>query len=198
MLAQDILEAIDGVALIIDQNLIVRRIGWRNWLSFSAKNGGLVNQPAVLGRVITDFFTEGEVRDTYSKLFFDVLARRRPSIQVGYRCDSATLRRSMRLAVTPLEVDGEVQHLLYQSTTLSVEQRPAIPLFEAPAIGSSRVDALKICAVCAKVQWPHAAPGIDAEWIEPQEYYRRGGEDVVLLSHGFCPPCFEVLEAADC
>jgi hypothetical protein len=28
------------------------------------------------------------------------------------------------------------------------------------------------------------------EWIEPQEYYRRGGAEVVRLSHGFCPECY--------
>jgi hypothetical protein len=92
-----------------------------------------------------------------------------------------------------VESGAEVQYLLYQSTTLSEEQRPAIPLFDAPAVGSSRPDILKTCSICAKVQWP-AGGAVTAEWIEPQEYYRRGGADVVLLSHGFCLPCYQSLD----
>jgi hypothetical protein len=34
-------------------------------------------------------------------------------------------------------------------------------------------------------------------WIEPQEYYRRGGSDVTVMSHGFCQPCYERMVAED-
>jgi len=195
VLVQDLLEAIDGVALLIDRGLVVRQVGWRNWNSFWVKNGGGAGPASVVGNAVIDFFTEGEVRDTYNKLFCEVFARKRRSIQVDYRCDSPTLRRSMRLAVTPVDTGEEVQYLLYQSTILSVEQRPAIPLFDAPAVGSSQPAILKICSICAKVQWPPGNSGPEAEWLEPQEYYRRGGGDVALLSHGFCFPCYQALEA---
>lgn len=197
MLAQDILEAIDGVALVIDPGLVVRHVGWRNWNRFWTENGGGTDGAFVPGRVITDFFTEGEVRDTYRKLLSDVIARKRRWIKIDYRCDSPVLRRSMRLAVTPVESGGAVRYLLYQSTILAVEQRPAVPLFDAPAVGSGHWSVVKVCSICAKVRWPSRDSVAKAEWIEPQEYYRRGGEDVVLLSHGFCRPCYQRLDADD-
>jgi hypothetical protein len=195
--SQDILEAMDGISLLIDRSLIVRQVGWRNWNSFWTKNGGAADTADVVGHDITDFFSEGEVRDTYRKLLLQLTERKRHLIQTDYRCDSPNLRRSMRLTVTPVQGSAEPEHLLYQSTILAVEQRPAIPLFDAPAVGSKWPDALKICSICAKVQWPVGSTAPDAEWIEPQEYYRCGGSEVVLLSHGFCLPCYEVFIAEE-
>jgi hypothetical protein len=191
MNSQDLLEAVDGVALLLDRDLIVRRVGWRNWNEFWTRNGGAGDGATVLGCDVTGFFSEGEVRDTYRQLFLGVMAGTRHSVKIDYRCDSPILRRSMRLAVTIVPGDPKPEYLLYQSITLAIEQRPAIPLFGAPAAGANFSDALKICAGCAKVQWPMGSNDPKAEWIEPQEYYRRGGSDVILLSHGFCRPCYE-------
>lgn len=196
MNSQDLLEAMDGVALLLDRDLIVRRVGWRNWNRFWTKNGGAGDAATVLGRDVTGFFSEGEVRDTYRQLFLGVMAGTRHSVKIDYRCDSPILKRSMRLAVTIVPGDPEPEYLLYQSLTLAIEQRPAIPLFGAPAAGANWPDALKVCSCCAKVQWPVASSGPEAEWpaaewIEPQEYYRRGGAEVILLTHGFCPPCYQ-------
>jgi len=181
----------------MDRSLIVRHVGWRNWNSFWTKNGGAADTAKVVGRDITEFFAGGVVRDTYRKLLLQITERKRHQIQTDYRCDSPTLRRSMRLTVTPVQSGPEPAFLLYQSIELSVEQRPAIPLFGARAVGSNYPDALKICSICAKVQWPMGSKDPAAEWIEPQQYYRRGGSDVILLSHGFCWPCYEVFMAEE-
>lgn len=194
---QDILEAMDGIALLIDRDLIVRRVGRRHWDQFWSRNGGLPTDVGIIGRDITASFSEGEVRDTYHKLFIEMLEGKRGLVRIAYRCDAPTLRRSMRLAVTPVETDTARQYLLYQSSILSVEQRPAIPLFGATVVGLPGPGVLRICSICAKVAWPTAGdPGND-EWIEPQDYYRRGGADVALLSHGFCAPCAIVIQAED-
>jgi hypothetical protein len=191
MNSQNILEAMEGLALILDRNLIVRNVGWRNWNAFWTKNGGVGDAATVLGRDITDFISKGEVRDTYRQMFLGVMAGTRHSVKIDYRCDSPVLKRSMRLAVTIVPGDTPPEYLLYQSTILAIEQRPAIPLFGAPFAGPNWPNPLKICAGCAKVQWPMGSSAPDAEWIEPQEYYRRGGSDLILMSHGFCRPCYE-------
>lgn len=78
-----------------------------------------------------------------------------------------------------------------------MEQRPPIPLFAARTGDENEPGALKICAICAKVEWPdEQSPGTLA-WIEPHEYYRRGGSDVTVMSHGFCQPCYERVMAED-
>lgn len=195
--SQDILEAMDGIAILMDRSLIVRHIGWPNWNSFWTANGGVADSADVVGHDITDFFSSGEVRDTYRKLLLQVTERRRHLIQTDYRCDSPTLKRSMRLTVTPVQSGTETEYLLYQSTLLAVEQRPAIHLFSARAVDSKLPNALKVCSICAKVQWPAGTTAPNAEWIEPQEYYRRGGSEDILLSHGFCLPCYEVFTAEE-
>jgi hypothetical protein len=190
--SQDVLEAMDGIALLIDPALIIRQIGSSHWEDFWKDNGGNPDPVSVVGRDITEFFSEGQVRDVYRKLFLDVARSARRAVKINYRCDSPVLRRAMRLTVTAVPTAAKPEYLLYQSTTLDVEQRPAIPLFSAPT-GTSGSDVVKVCAVCAKVQWPTGGSAAGTEWIEPQDYYRRGGADAVLLSHGFCGPCQEVL-----
>jgi hypothetical protein len=194
--SQDMLEAMDGVALLIDPGLVVRHIGRSHWNDFWKKNAGSRGPLDVVGRDITGFFSEGQVRDVYRTLFLDVARSARQAVKINYRCDSPVLKRSMRLTVTAVPTGAKAEYLLYQSTTLDVEQRPAIPLFGAPT-GARGPGIVKVCAVCAKVQWPIGGSAIGTEWIEPQDYYRRGGADVVLLSHGFCGPCHEVLLAEE-
>ncbi|MET4702535.1 hypothetical protein ABIE65_005599 [Constrictibacter sp. MBR-5] len=197
MNVQALLEAIDGIALVIDRDLRVSAVGTGNWDRFWAENGGADGGFAILGKDITMSFSPGVVRDTYRKLFTEVLEMKRQAICVDYRCDAPAARRQMRLSVTPIVTSAGRTHLLYQSTLLSMEQRPPIPLFAARTGEENEPGAVRICAVCAKVEWPDEhAPGAMA-WIEPQEYYRRGGSDVTVMSHGFCQPCYERMVAED-
>ena len=189
----ELLEAMDGVVLVLDPDLVVRHVGWRNWHSFWNKNGG-AESFEVVGRDIAAFFSPGEVRATYRKIFSEVATRKRGHFLLDYRCDSPTLKRSMRLSVTPIDSGSELKGLLYQSTLLSLEQRPPISLFESLPDGAEATVIIRICSICAKVHWPLANDGSNEEWIEPQDYYRRGGDERVLLSHGFCPTCFETLK----
>lgn len=90
----ELLEAMDGVVLVLDPDLVIRHLGWRNWNSFWKKNGG-VKPLEVVGRDIAMFFSPGEVRATYRKIFSEVATRKRGDFLLDYRCDSPTLKRSM-------------------------------------------------------------------------------------------------------
>lgn len=193
---QSLLDAMDGITMILDSDLHITQIGEPNWQQFlddnpprdetirSRSSGSVLNRP------VTQFIAGDAVRTTFAELFNSVLTKIRPVVRVDYRCDAPTLRREMRLSVTPIKNGDDVSHLLYQSITLSVLQRPAIPLFGATVAGHDADDILTFCAICARVAWPVGAPTGAREWIEPPEYYRRGGGDVALLSHGFCEDCF--------
>lgn len=197
---QSLLDAMDGIAMILNHNLRIIEVGGPNWQQFLDENPPLHppvrNCPneSVLGRPVTQFFAGDAVRTTFADLFKSVLTKKRPVVQIDYRCDAPTLRREMRLSVTPIKADGKVGHLLYQSVVLSVQQRPAIPLFNATVTDHGAEDILTLCAICARVAWPIGAATDEREWIEPSEYYRRGGDDVALLSHGFCKDCFAKLQ----
>lgn len=200
---QGLLDAMDGIAMILERDLRITGIGVPNWHKFLQDN--LPADPAdrdhshesVLDRPVTQFFAGDAVRSTFAELFDSVLRGARPVVRIDYRCDAPTQRRDMRLTVSPIPTDGEVRHLLYQSVMLSVQQRPAIPLFGAPPALEDEEDILTLCAICARVAWPVGAPSGSREWIEPAEYYRRDGAEVTLISHGFCEDCFSRLKDED-
>lgn len=197
---QSLLDAMDGVAMILDDDLCIAQIGLPNWQTFLKDNPP--QDPAlfdctpeqVLGRPLTQFIAGEIVRRTYADLFFDVLSSARSFVRIGYRCDAPTLRRDMRLSVRPITSNGHVRHLLYQSVQIGVQERPPIPLFGAPILDRDADDILTLCAICARVAWPIGAPVGAREWVEPAEYYRRDGGDVAQVSHGFCEDCFAKLQ----
>ena len=198
--SQSLLDAMDGIALILDADLRIIQLGDPNWQEFLSDNpppdralyaGSGMN---VLNRRITDFFAGEEVRQTFANLFNKVLLGARPYFRVDHRCDSPELRRDMRLSVSRILTAGKAHHLLYQSVTLTVQQRPPIPLFAVPIAERCGEDILTVCAICARIAWPVGAPTGDREWIGPSDYYQRGGGDVGMISHGFCENCFVSLQ----
>lgn len=118
-------------------------------------------------------------------------------VRVDYCCDEPTLRRGMRISVSPITIDGDVCQLLCQSIIVSTEQRPAIALFGAAIADQDAEDIVSLCTICARVAWPVGALRDDREWIEPHKYYQRGGADVPVISHGFCKQCFAKLQEQD-
>lgn len=197
---QSLLDAMDGIAMILDRELRVTLIGGPNWQK--SIDDGSSHDPAarklakgnVLGQPVTEFFAGHVVRTTYAELFNKVISGMRPVVRIDYRCDAPTERRDMRLSVRPIVTAGAVSHLLYQSITLSAQRRPAIALFSAAVADHDADDILTLCAICARVAWPIGATTNTREWIEPTEFYRRGGGEVALISHGFCRDCFTRLQ----
>ena len=200
---QDLLDAMDGIAMILDHELRITRVGKPNWQRFLDDNTSDVPVPRnvamtdVLGRPVTAFIAGEAVRATYAEMFASVLCGTRPPVQFDYRCDAPELRRDMRLSVGPIISGGAVRQLLYQSVLLSATPRPAIPLFGAPVADGEADDILTMCAICARVAWPKGAPAGAREWIEPASYYRRGGDEVAVISHGFCEDCFARIQDED-
>lgn len=198
--SQKLLDALDGIAFVLDAELRLARIGIPHWNSFIEQNppqGGAPVQgsaQAAIGRHIGEFIAGDQVRATFTRLYKAVLTDRRGAIRLDYRCDAPSLRRNMRLMVTPLEAADGSRQVLCQSIELSSELRPSLALFGAPVSRHDNSDILTLCAICARVAWPVGAPLDKRAWIEPTDYYRRGGAEVSLISHGLCEPCFAQLE----
>lgn len=158
-----LLDAMDGIAMILDRELRIVQVGEPNWERFldanppqdpAARNH---SKESVLDRPVTQFIAGNTVRSTFAELFKSVLSGTRPLVRIHYRCDAPTLRRDMRLSVSPIATAGEVRHLLYQSVMLWAQQRPAIPLFGVPVADEDVEDILTLCAICARVAWPIGA-----------------------------------------
>lgn len=200
---QRLLDAMDGIALIMDADLTILQVGEPNWTQFLKHNGGTSDIQekcsinVIVGQPITTFLAGETVKNAFADLFRSVLDGRRKAIRLDYRCDAPEFRRDMRLAVTPLAAGEAQQRLLYQSIVLSTQPRVPLPMFAAEIAGEENADILTLCAICARVAWPVGAPSGARDWIDPEEYYRRGGAQAVKISHGFCERCFSRLNEMD-
>jgi hypothetical protein len=193
----------DGVAMILDEDLRIAQVGRPNWKAFFESNPPPSIAPQTrpgekfIGHPVTQFFAGEEVRLIFGDLFRSVLDGARPVVRTDYRCDAPETRREMRLSVTPIMTRGKIKSLLYHSVPLFVGKRQAIPLFGAPVAEEGGDDTMTLCAICALVAWPIGAPEGAREWIEPTLYYRRGGETVTLITHDICEACRAELHEPD-
>jgi len=149
------------------------------WDEFAAANGcpGLT-RAVVRGRVLFDFVTGAEAQEL-SRLF---LARARAGrvVDVGFRCDSPSLRRFLRLALHP-EAAGRVR---CASILVRQEVRPPQPLLDAASPRSQA--SVRICGWCKKVDargaWKEVEDAAD-------ELRLMEGDAFPQLSHAICPTC---------
>ncbi|MEN3974277.1 hypothetical protein [Emcibacter sp. SYSU 3D8] len=193
-----LLNAMDGVAYLTAPDGTILAVGERNWSDFASANGApqLSTAAAVVGSNLFKQTAGVEVRQVQEHLHREVASGRRVTVTYTYRCDSPGAERLMRMSVTPVMQGGKAGAILYQSVVLKEAPRPPMSLFasrgEGPEAGRDP-EIVRLCSYCHDVAWP-AEPGSDVEWIEPDEYYRRGGSPDVMISHGICPDCFDRLE----
>ena len=102
----------------------------------------------------------------------------------------------------PLVGGGEV-HRRLPEVTVAEQERPPIELFDFAGIARGGLGQawpiLAMCSYCQAVRYPLALDAPDdapRDWISAEDYYHRGGDARVRLSHGVCPPCFEDLDRA--
>lgn len=96
MHSQDILEAMDGIAILMDRDLIVRHIGRRNWNSFWTANGGVTDSTDVRSTVAP---VQSGARTEYLLYQSTVLAvGQRPAMPLfGARAVGSTLPNALKV-----------------------------------------------------------------------------------------------------
>lgn len=171
---QDILEAMTGIALVIDRELRVVAGGWRNWRAFWRANGGVGPAPAMCGQDLTLGFSAGAVRSGFRAALTALSAGERGPLRLPFRCDAPGLQRDMLLSVTRCGT----AHMLYHAMPLTEKPRP-VPL-------TNTGSAPQCCAVCGR-----AAPGQPdpLDWTEPSV------TTICLPTHEVCPRCTLLLMA---
>lgn len=195
---QAIIDAMDGIAFLVDETGEILGVGRRNWRRFAEGNNGfdIADPDAIIGRPILDYVGGLDVRGSISALIAEASGPDRPEpIVFSYRCDSPETRRLMRMAITALPFVEDRQAILFQSTILDEQARPPVPLLEAHRL-SARLDlgdggaSVLMCSYCHAVKWEARTDGSET-WVAPEDYYRRGGRSDVGVSHGICPECID-------
>lgn len=192
---RDLLDSLDGVALLLDADCRIVGMGRRNWDRFWQENGGAADAPEVLGTDVTDHFTAGTVRAAFRLALQDLLAGRRPPIRLSFRCDSPRIRRDMQLSVTRCGA----HHLLYHA--IQVASRPILlPAHQPHAAAGGPATA--ICTLCGRHD-TRAEDGPDApfDWALPEQHAAmmpgpaRHGTLTLPTAHAaeLCPRCYFAL-----
>lgn len=196
-----LIDAMDGLAYLVALDGTIVAVGEPAWSKFAIVSGAdALRGDAIVGGNLFSIGAEGEVLEVHKTLHDRIVESRRSSIAFEYRCDAPDMARRMRMAMTPVTVNGEIRAVLYQSVVLEETPRPPMSLFEKidRAGGSSAdIPTVTLCSYCHDVAWPIDAPARERHWIEPEEYYRRGGPSDVVVSHGICDECYDRLMGSD-
>jgi hypothetical protein len=191
--AQQVLDAINGPAYLVDDDARFLLVGQLHWSAQVADARGQPQPASLVGRCLFEFIRGDDVQQLYRRILTGLRADPGHAVELLYRCDSPGMMRAFRMTVTALAEAGN-RSFLFTSQIVRQAQRPPLPLFDYHGLGALLGDptapVLAICSLCHRVK---AKAGDDRKmenWAEPEQYYREGGSSHVSLSHGLCPSCY--------
>jgi hypothetical protein len=197
--AQQLLDAMDGVAYLIDASGVVLGVGAVAWSRFANENAAPSLTPeAVIGSSLFEQLLGTDVQNACRKIHDAVCQRRRPTVTYEYRCDAPDAERRMRMSIGPVQRPSGSIVALYQSQMVTDAPRLPLGLLSmeqraSPGIAAPQDDIVVLCSFCHNLAWPIGATEQDQTWIRIDEYYRQGGSPDVTVSHGICPECVDRL-----
>lgn len=125
---ENVLDAIDGIAYAVDVGGRICAVGPRRWNEFAVENGSPdLMAEAVVGRQALDYITGEDVRAFYRQRVEEACTSGEAVIVLS-RCDSPSVRRELRLAITPLMRNGATE-LVLSSRKLSTRQSGLLSIF---------------------------------------------------------------------
>ncbi len=193
-----IFDAIFGIAYAVDRDGTILRFSRGPFLE-EERNGVLApwEPEKAVGTNLFSHVHGDEVRDAFRALHDAVWKGRRQAVGFDYRCDAPDLERRMHMSLSLLRGAQAPVAVLYQSIVLSETPRVPMPLFAADKL-TGRGEAplgrpiVRLCSYCQKVCLPQEKGSFgEPEWMEPADYYRRGGGTEISVSHAVCKDCFE-------
>lgn len=196
---QHLLDAIDGVSYLTDGEGVIMACGRPGWERALRQADAAAPLPVetVIGRRLLDFIAGPKVRDTYRLHMERAAAMPGSPRSFECRCDTPELSRVIRMSISALpEVAAGKPGFLFQSVVVRTAERVPVALFAFPppkADQSADAPFLGLCSYCHDVRFPAGSAEGEGEWIDAVEYYRRGGDNAVVISHGVCPRCFETV-----
>jgi hypothetical protein len=199
--AQRLLDAMDGIAYLVDAGGVILAAGSDSWSRFAAENSApSLTVETVIGSSLFSQVQGSDVQKACRTIHDAVCRERCPVITYEYRCDAPDAERRMRMSISPVRDRSGSVMALYQSQIVTEAPRLPLGLFSmerraAPGIAYRRDEVVVLCSFCHDLAWPIGAEEPDQTWIRIDEYYRRGGSGDFAVSHGVCPACLQRLIA---
>lgn len=163
------------------------RLAWIDpwWLAFAQENGATeLTEASVIGRTLWDFLADDLTKSLYREVHARIRTTGKAAV-IPFRCDSPTLKRNMRLVITPLPLG----QLGYESTLVSVEPIARQQILDPGVRRSS--DQVTMCSCCKRCL-------IESHgWLEPEDVMRLAvvlqKQRVPCIRYAICPDCAGVL-----
>jgi hypothetical protein len=154
------------------------------WTRFALENDAPeLAAKQVLRRSIWDFLGDSTTRQIYATLVSRVRQGRTACFSL--RCDSPTLRRHLKMVVTP----ADRNYVDFRSVVVAVESRPIQRIWDRRTIRSGRL--LRACAWCKKVDVGGEWMDIEAA-LEPLRIFEL--DRLPAVTHGICEACHRTME----
>ncbi len=157
------------------------------WLAFARENGApQLTGEAVIGRPLWEFI-EGQETTHFYQLLLQRLRSNNASTIVPFRCDSPTLRRYMRLELTP-DSEGNIR---FDGVLERVEQTVPYQMLEPTFPRSAQM--LTLCSCCKRILVESCG------WLElgdvADRLRLRTKPQAPKLRNSICPECLAVASA---
>jgi len=174
-----------------DNNILAVGPGWDE---FAAENGAPeLESKNLIGKPVLNYFFDEATRRLYVRMF-ERVRKTGEQISFEYRCDSPSLRRYMRLAVSPSSDQG----VTILSETLSKEPREEecfqwerVPAAAQRKARLRNMVLMPACSVCSRVQvkpesWVEIERALGTMNLTDEPWFP-------LLSPTLCPECADTL-----
>ncbi|MGF1525437.1 MAG: hypothetical protein ACFCBW_01395 [Candidatus Competibacterales bacterium] len=155
------------------------------WLDFAKANDGQNLEPrAVIGQSLWNYVRSRALRTLYGQLL-DHVRRRQTPFHFAFRCDSPGVKRSMAMALIPLDDYGSVE---FVSRIIAVEPRVR-PVTVREGFRAPR--SVVYCNLCSQLR-------VDGQWLPLEEAIARhpllADDRQLLVIHGACDACRGALQ----
>lgn len=190
------LDALDGTCFLTNVDGVIEAVGATQWNNFANSNGApdLTNR-SVINRSIFEYMTGTDVKAQISQVMNKVANGTCRAWVMPVQCDSPNRVRNLRQSITRVVSRGRCSALLFQTIELETSQRPPVNLFDFKELDrraalETNLPTVKVCSWCQKVQ--HAMICGQA-WLHGEDYYAKGGNSNVQITHGICEPCVDII-----
>lgn len=169
------------------------------WAGFAAANRGtsIVDPTNVVGHQLHDHIAGDTVRALYDALEQRVLDASGHGNEIAFRmrCDSANECRCMHITMARHAMPDGEPVVIYDSHPCERHWRCHVELFDRPNEGTQPLGDRHLVEMCSWCK--HVLAYVDnqvEEWIPPDVYLAEDHDLDVMLAHGVCDECREVLE----